>query len=411
MNPDTQRSLDRLAGVPLCFLGTLLKKIAAPFSGKRPPTRPSNVLFVELTEMGSAILADPAMRKAQRALGANLHFATFARNAAAVELLGTVPRENIFAISDASLASVAAGACRLPRWARAHGIDAVVDLELFSRFTALLSGFSGAGRRVGFHQFHGRGLYRGDLFTHRVAYNPHQHIAKNYVALVNALLSETAETPYSKTVVPDEEVAPCRRPVSGQARDAMVRKIREACPAYDPTLHRVVLLNTDSSALIPLRRWPPEHFIAVAAMILQRNPDVLILLTGDAAERAGKERFTTAVGSERCVNFAGRTAIAELPALYSLSALLLTNDSGPAHIASLAALPVFVLFGPETPRLYAPLGGATVFHAGLACSPCVSAANQRKSPCTDNVCLQAIRPEEVFDALQLCLDTRGDVRR
>jgi ADP-heptose:LPS heptosyltransferase len=172
-----------------------------------------------------------------------------------------------------------------------------------------------------------------------------------------------------------------------------------------------VLLNTDSSTLIPLRRWPPEHFIAVAAMILERNPDVFVLLTGDAAERAGKERITTAVYSERCVNFAGRTAIAELPALYSLSALLLTNDSGPAHIASLAALPVFVLFGPETPRLYAPLGGATVFYAGLACSPCVSAANQRKSPCTDNVCLQAIRPEEVFDALQLCLDTRGDVRR
>jgi ADP-heptose:LPS heptosyltransferase len=357
--------------------------------------------------MGSAILADPAMRKAQRANGATLHFATFARNAAAVELLGTVPRENIFTISDSGLLSVAAGAVRLLFWARARRVDAVVDLELFSRFTALLSGLAGGARTVGFHQFHGHGLYRGDLFTHRVAYNPHQHIAKNYVALVDALLSDKEETPYSKRVVADGEIAPRVLPVGEQALETAARLVREAYPDYAPKRHRVVLFNTDSSDLIPLRRWPREHFATLAAMILRRNPEVIILLTGDASERAGKEWIVSAVGSERCVNFAGRTAIADLPALFSLSDLLLTNDSGLAHVASLTALPVFVLFGPETPRLYAPLGETTVFYAGLACSPCVSAANQRRSPCTDNVCLQAIRPETVYESLQARLDAGG----
>lgn len=406
MKIDTARRIDRWLGVPLCFVGSALSGVIRLLRREAPGGPPRAVLFVELSEMGSAILAEPAMRKAQRALGSRLYFATFTRNGPALELLGTIPGENVFTISDAGLWPLVAGAFRFLFWARSRRIDTVVDLELFSRFTALLSGFSGAKRTVGFHQFFGHGLYRGDFFTHRVAYNPHQHIAKNYVALVNALLSDRVETPYSKTVVSDEELTPRIRAGSDQARNAMVRTIRAEYPGYDPGRHRLVLLNTDSSALVPLRRWPREYFSSLAKMILSRNPDVLVLLTGDAAERAGKEPLRAAVGSERCVNVAGRTAIADLPALFSLSTLLLTNDSGPAHIAAITALPVFVLFGPETPRLYAPLGGATVFYAGLACSPCVSAANQRRSPCTDNVCLQAISPESVFEVLQTRLDAR-----
>ena len=72
-------------------------------------------------------------------------------------------------------------------WMRRKNIDTVLDLELFSRITALLTGLSGADRRVGFHRFHNEGLYRGEMLTHRVAYNPHIHISKNLISLVEAL--------------------------------------------------------------------------------------------------------------------------------------------------------------------------------------------------------------------------------
>jgi hypothetical protein len=67
-------------------------------------------------------------------------------------------------------------------------------------------------------------------------------------------------------------------------------------------------------------------------------------------------------------------------------------------------MPVFVLFGPETPAAYGPLGAATPIYAGLACSPCVTAANHRKSSCNDNVCLQLITSEQVFQVLKPALD-------
>jgi ADP-heptose:LPS heptosyltransferase len=86
--------------------------------------------------------------------------------------------------------------------------------------------------------------------------------------------------------------------------------------------------------------------------------------------------------------------------------VMISNDSGPAHFAAACGLPTIVLFGPETPSLYRPLGSATAIYAGLACSPCVSASNHRKTACTDNVCMQAIGVEQVFQAAESVLAAR-----
>ena len=95
----------------------------------------------------------------------------------------------------------------------------------------------------------------------------------------------------------------------------------------------------------------------------------------------------------------GAVKLEQLPILYSIATLMVTNDSGPGHFSSITPLPTFVLFGPETPALYGSLGNSTPIFAGLACSPCVSAANHRKTPCIDNKCLQAISVKEVFETI------------
>jgi ADP-heptose:LPS heptosyltransferase len=404
MNADTARKVDYYVGVPLCLAGTLVRKICSLFSRHTRVASPKNVVFIELSEMGSALLADPAMRKLKRSGGVNLFFAIFERNSPSLELLDTVPRGNIFRMRDSGVLAVAADAFRFWSWVRKNRIDTVIDLELFSRFTALLTGFSGADRTVGFHAFYSEGLYRGDFLTHKVTYNPHVHIAKNFIALVNALLSSRKETPFSKTVIPDDEIVLHKAIVSDSARAVMRDKVRALYPAFDAQAHHIVLFNTDASDLIPFRRWPQEHYVNLAKMVLEHYPRVIILLTGERAEQAGKDIMVKSIGSSRCLNFAGRTAIAELPALYSISTVMLSNDSGPAQFASVTDMRTFVLFGPETPRLYGPLGKMTPIYAGLACSPCVTAANHRKTVCDDNVCLQVITPERVLQIIKPSLD-------
>jgi ADP-heptose:LPS heptosyltransferase len=400
MNIDTMRWIDRNVGVVACAIATPLVRLWHWALG-RPPAKPARLLFIELSEMGSTFLADPAMRKARDRLGAELFFVIFRRNVASIELVGSIPPGNIFTIRDTSLFHLIYDAVGFMLWARRRRIDCVIDLELFSRFTALLAGLCGATRRVGFYRFHGEGLYRGEMLTHRVAYNPHIHIAKNFIALVDALLAPAPTVPYSKTLIGDDQIEPPIVQASEAARAAMLARLRERT-GFNPDAQRLVLINPNASGLLPHRRWMPERYAELIRLVLARQPDVIVVITGSPDEQAEAEALAATCGP-RCFSFAGKTSLAELPPLYSLAAVMVTNDSGPAHFAAASRLPTIVLFGPETPKLYQPLGSSQAIYAGLACSPCVGAHNHRKTACSDNICMKAIGVEQVYAAVESVL--------
>jgi ADP-heptose:LPS heptosyltransferase len=405
MHPDLMRKIDFYVGIPLAFSATRLDRLLGLFR-KHPVARPERILFLELSEMGSTILADPAMRKARDIFNAELYFVIFAGNRPSLRLLNTIPEENIFTIREDSLLSIAADVLRFHRWCRSKRIDTVVDLELFSRFSALLSWLSGATLRSGFFAFHSEGLYRGDFLTHKVAYNPYLHIAKNFIALVNALAAEKVELPYSKTLIGDEEIRLTTLTFTAEAKAGMLVRIgREFPDLGEVGQGGLVIVNPNSSELLPQRRWAPENFAALIEMILTAAPATLVLITGAPGERAGSQQLVDQIGSSRCRNFTGCSKLEELPLLYSVADLMITNDSGPGHFAAVTRMPTAVLFGPETPALYGSLGNFLPVYAGLACSPCVSATNHRKTPCRDNVCLQVISPAMVFAKIKPFLRT------
>lgn len=241
------------------------------------------------------------------------------------------------------------------------------------------------------------------MLTHRVAYNSHVHVAKNFVALVDALLAAEPTVPYSKVAIGDDEIAAPVIYPSASAREAMLTRIR-AATGFDRAWHRLVLINPNASELLPHRRWMPERYAELIQRILANHTDTIVAITGAPAERAEAEALAVRCGP-RCHSLAGQTALAELPALYSHATVMVTNDSGPSHFAAATGLPTIVLFGPETPALYRPLGNSRAIYAGLACSPCVSAHNHRKTACTDNVCMKAISVDEVYRAVDEALVT------
>jgi len=403
MNVDTMRAVDHYVGVPLAFLGTIYDKIVGAITG-RQKVKAKNVLLVELSEMGSAIIVDPAMRKLKANIEGELFFVIFSKNKISLQLLNTVKEENIFTLDESSIVSLITSAWQFLFWCRKNKIDSVIDLELFSRVTALLTGFSGASNRVGFHAFHNEGLYRGDFLTHKVAYNPHQHIAKSFVALVDALLSEKEEIPYTKRVIPDDEIVIAKATVTEDEKREVLEIISGMYEGFDPLINPVILVNSNASDLLPQRRWDRENYGEVINKILAANDKAIVLLTGAPAEFDGAQLLADYVNDKRCINFAGGVKFLQLPHLYTVSAFMLTNDSGPAHFASITDMHTFVIFGPETPALYGSLGPTTPIFAGMACSPCVSAANHRKTPCSDNQCIQVITPEWVFNTIKPKLD-------
>ncbi|MDR2884419.1 MAG: glycosyltransferase family 9 protein [Deferribacteraceae bacterium] len=401
MNVNTMRAIDRYAGTPLCFVATIFSKL---FCRHKKEEKPKNILFIELSEMGSAILADPAMRKAQREYDANLFFVIFKKNKPSLDLLNTIPDENIFTIRPEGIHLIT-DTVHFLLWTRKKRIDTVIDIELFSRFTALLTGLSGANHKVGYYRYYGEGLYRGEMLTHRITYNPHMHISKNFIAMVNSLSEDSDGKPYSKTLVDDSETVLTKAVITDDAKETMRKRIDEVAPeGWRANTPRIVLVNPNASDLLPQRRWPKEMFIEFIKLMLARYPDIIILLTGARSESPLAATICTATANERCVNFTGKGTLKEMLSLYAISEVMLTNDSGPGHFSAVTDLHSVVLFGPETPALYGSLGNTTPLFSGLSCSPCVSAANHRKTTCVDNVCLKRITPESVAVVVSGVLD-------
>ena len=398
MKVDTMRQIDYYIGVPLCFLGSIFQRLVSLLI-KSEMRSPKKVLFIELSEMGSAILVDPAMRKLKEEAGVELYFAIFKKNKPSLDLLGTLPNENVYTIREHNLFAFVVDTLKFFFWTRKREIDAVIDLELFSRFTALLTGFSGAPYKIGFHAYFNEGLYRGNFLSHKVAYNPHIHIAKNFIALINSLLSSKEEIPYSKTLIGDKEIFLAKVNIGSQQKKTIQDIVLNSTSEFSPQKNKIILINPNASELLIQRRWSQPNYVQLIKMILDKCSQALVLITGDPSEREEAERLKESVQNDRCINFAGRVTFAQLPLLYSISEFMVTNDSGPAHFAAITDMPTFVIFGPETPALYGSLGKTTPIYAGLACSPCVSASNHRKTACMDNVCLQVILPDHVFTAI------------
>lgn len=404
----TMRAVDYWIGIPLCFVFTQVVRLLGTPKG---PDKPRRVLFIELSEMGSTIIANPALQKAKDALGAEIFFLIFERNVESLRLLPTVPEANIVTIRETSLWTLALDSLRFLRWARKAKIDTVVDMELFSRYSGLLTGLSGARRRVGFHKFHAEGLYRGEMLTHRVGHNGHIHMAKNFICMVNALLAPVPEVPYSKTHVSDDEIRVPIQPVSEEAKEHVRGLVRQVYPDYRPEYHRIVLINPNSSELLPQRRWARENFSTLARMVVEEWEDVLVLITGSPAEREEAHQMQENVGHPRFRSFAGMHKLTAITALYNVAVVLVTNDSGPGHFSAITPIRSIVLFGPETPRLYGSLGNTEAITVELACSPCVTAANQKNSACNDNVCMRMITPERVLKSVRGVLNGEAGSER
>jgi len=356
--------------------------------------------------MGSTVLALPALARLQELHpGVRLHYLCFKENRSVIDLIPEIPWEAVHTIRTDSAATVIRDSLRVLRTLRRLKLDAAIDLEIFSRASAALIYASGARIRVGYHRFFAEGLNCGDLFTHRVSHNSHLHISGAFMALVEALASPPDDVPMLKTRIDPPRRLPRFRP-RPEETEAVLARLRERGYPADGSA-RIIILNANASDLLPLRRWAPERFEALARRCLAADERTWIVLTGSPGEASAIAALARRIDDPRVINMAGRTTLREVVTLYGLAEVLVTNDSGPAHFAALTPVHIVSLFGPETPNLYRPLSETNrSLAAGLACSPCIHVFNSRLSACTDNRCMQAITVDEVFAAVTDALRAR-----
>lgn len=321
-----------------------------------------HILFIKFWGIGSIILTEPALRDLRLQFPrARLHFLTLAQNR---ELFALIPDvHQVYTVDFKHLGRLLLTACRLIPRLRAFKYDLIFDGEFFANCSALFSRLLKPHRLIGFSRIDSS---KTCLLDTVVQFDDHRHAAVNFCRLVN-LRDDIEAGSLETNTVPRVEL-----PLSG-------RKLRHWRP------QSLVVMNINASPLALERRLPREHFVHLAKWLLQRY-DIELAMIGTADEKEYTDAATQAIGSDgRVHNLAGALGVSELAELISASALLVSNDSGPLHLAAALEKPVVGFFGPETPERFGPLcEKRLIFYLGLPCSPCMSVDNAKTVDCTNH---------------------------
>ena len=280
--------MDRWVGGAACLFCECLR-----FLGGLLPTSGSSgrkgLLFVKLAEQGSTVLAGAAIGDAVQKFGReNVYFLVFDENRFILDAHDLIPRENVLTIDTSSLKTIVLSSLRRLVQIRRLRIEALIDLEFFSRATAAFSFLTGIPRRVGFHAYFMEGPWRGNLFTHRPRYNPHIHTSSTFRSLVAALDMPPDAFPQFRWVPPDPRIfEPPRFRASAAEVEAMTSLVSAHCGGRPRAL---VLLNANASDLLPLRRWADANYISLAKRVLELSPDVFVAFTDPWPKRRHHRR-------------------------------------------------------------------------------------------------------------------------
>ncbi|MBI5659136.1 MAG: glycosyltransferase family 9 protein [Nitrosomonadales bacterium] len=393
MNIKFQRAVDRLAGVPICALFSLVHRFGNIFRTAANPAPPRRILVILLSEMGSLVLAQPMFaRLKQRYPDASLHVMLFGKNREVLDLLEVIPRENVLAINDRTLSGFARDSLAAIGRMRALRFDVVIDCELFSRVSSIFSYLSGAPVRVGFHRHTQEGLYRGSFINRPVPYNPYRHLSQQFLTMAAAM--ESSAVPAVKGAPSAEAITPPSLNFADGELRQVFAQLHDDFPAIR---EKELVLVYPSGGILPIRAWPLENYRQLCASLLGDGRAVGVI--GLKEDKPYGEDIVAHCQSPHCVDLTGYTkSVRHLLALFHRASLLVTNDGGPGQFAALTPVPSLVFFGPETPVLYGSLArNSHCFFASLSCSPCLTAYNHRSSPCDgDNQCLKRITPEQVL---------------
>jgi ADP-heptose:LPS heptosyltransferase len=387
-------ALEQYLGFLLCYILSGFRKIALIFSGKQHENEASKkIIFVKFIEQGALVLHKNTFAEAVMQYGeSNVFLCTFLSNAQLVDVLNVIPVGNRIFINEKSLIQFAGDFFKALVRIRNLHIEAAIDLEFFSRATAIFCFLTGAEKRAGYHRYLGLQNYRGDLFTHKLSYSHYVHVGDSSWCLLKSLELPVKNLPALDIHLPENKTEICFSPTP----DDFVRL--EKLLGYKVSeSDALIVINPSLNDVLPLRRWPKEYFKQFVFRFKERFPQYKFVFTGRSDEQELTTRFIQSLNLDGAVNLCGKTELRDILTLYTQSKLLLTSDSGPAHFAAITSVKTIVLFGPETPVLYAPRSSRTrVLYNPPPCSPCYNVYNNRLSTCTNNICMQGITVDEVM---------------
>lgn len=261
-------------------------------------------------------------------------------------------------------------------WLRAQRFDWVIDLQSLAR-SGLFAWLANGELLIGLDEPRegARGFY--DLIARRASF--HTHAVDWYLAVLPLL----------------------RVPVHWQfdwipSRPEVATALRQKFRIGD---ERWVIIQPGARWLT--KRWPAENFAAIVRQLAESHPTLRFAILGSADEQSLGELIARAA-PKQCLDLIGKITLPEMVEWIRLSTLMVSNDTGPMHVAAALGKPVVALFGPTEPRRTGPYGQVEhVLKLSLPCQPCFDSRCAYVKP---QECLRGISPATVLEAITRRVD-------
>lgn len=383
--------LDRIVGTPLAWGTNVAARVLGKLLQRDHSTDPDavrRIVVQKLLGLGSIIQATPLLAALRQSFPqAEIVLLTAARNRALVERLPLIDRG--LYVDDANLGTLALSTAGVIRSLVRERVDLYFDLELYSAAASVLSAFSCARNRYGFYRHSAR--FKQGSYTHLVKFATNKPVSRLYLQL--GLAAGVRAVPTDRlgplTTGPDDH---------RQLADTLHASGLQLADEY-------ILVNPNASDLLLERRWPAQHFVALLERLAREGRQIMLVGAG----REESEYVNALLGRlsaearRNVVDTSGRLTLGELLAAIAGARCVVTNDSGPMHFAFALRRPTVCLFGPVDPLHYGfETANVETLYTPVFCSPCVH--EKEGPPCGgNNVCMQLIEPDEVFNAVHRVL--------
>jgi heptosyltransferase-2 len=368
MNLQLIKYLDRYIGIFLCnFLGFFKSSNQIVFN-------PKKILIIKFSGFGNIVLALPTIRAIKKKYpDSEITFLTHTMNKAIIEKEPAINYVQTFDIETAIKTFV--NMFILFSKIKKSNFDLVIDLEQFSRFSAIVSFFSKAQTKIGFDT---KGQGREKLYDVKIDYNNNQHTSKTFgdVAKKLEISIDFQDTKIFLTKKDKQKIDYLLEQNKINSKDILIG-IHPGCGINNP-----------------MRKWQKEKFAKLADFLIE-NYNYKIFFTGGKSEKKLVEEIQCLMKNPS-LDFSDSTNLRELAELISRCKFFVSNDTGPLHLASAMKVPVVSFFGPNTPLLYGPLGeNNLIFYKKMKCSPCTTNFNEKSTKCKHFKCINNISFEEV----------------
>jgi len=345
------------------------------------------IVICKFLGMGSIIQSTPLLMTLKNSYpGVEIIFISAQRNHSLLECFPFI--DGILTVNDDSVSQLISSSlnCLIRIWMLRA--DIFIDLEIHSYFSTLFTVLGFPKYKIGF--------YRKESSVQ--------------LGLYSKMLYFNTKAPAHEIYLQASRLLKCGNSITGlydfgsSGNNGSMHLLREIGIITGGAADYIVI-NPNASDLRVERRWPLQNFTGLINAILNEFPDKLIILTGSAGEFSYVESLRHGLDGEnpaRVVNTAGRLTIKDLAALIRNSILMITNDSGPMHLAFALKKTTIALFGPCSPLEYSSQPNVFYLYKNVYCSPCVH--HFSISPCKgDNQCMKLIGVDEVLQKVRSIL--------